>query len=168
MVLVEGDSDRRAVEALARCRGRDLAAEGVAVVAMGGVTNLGRHLRSWGSDVTVTGLYDQPEEAWVRRTLDRHASPARLHACVVDLEDELIRALGVDRVLDVVAAHGDLPAWETLRRQPFHRGRPVELVLRRFFGTTSGRKIAYGGHLAQALDPDRVPAPLERVLDEVR
>ena len=36
VVLVEGTSDRRAVETLARRRGRDLQAEGVAVVPMGG------------------------------------------------------------------------------------------------------------------------------------
>jgi predicted ATP-dependent endonuclease of OLD family len=36
VVLVEGASDRRAVETLARRRGRDLQAEGVAVVPMGG------------------------------------------------------------------------------------------------------------------------------------
>lgn len=35
-VLVEGASDQAAVEALATRRGRDLAAEDVAVVAMGG------------------------------------------------------------------------------------------------------------------------------------
>ena len=44
VVLVEGTSDRRAVEALARRRGRDLEAEGVAVVPMGGYGNLPRLL----------------------------------------------------------------------------------------------------------------------------
>ena len=34
VVLVEGISDRKAVEALARRRGRDLAAEGVSVIAI--------------------------------------------------------------------------------------------------------------------------------------
>jgi hypothetical protein len=38
-VLVEGLSDLAAVEALAARRGRDLAAEGVCVVAMGGVSS---------------------------------------------------------------------------------------------------------------------------------
>ena len=40
MVLVEGDSDRNAILALARRLGRDLADEGIAVVAMGGATNI--------------------------------------------------------------------------------------------------------------------------------
>jgi predicted ATP-dependent endonuclease of OLD family len=39
IVLVEGDSDRMALHALARRAGRDLAGERVHVVAMGGVTN---------------------------------------------------------------------------------------------------------------------------------
>ena len=44
IVLVEGTSDRRAVETLARRRGRDLQAEGVAIVPMGGYGNLPRLL----------------------------------------------------------------------------------------------------------------------------
>lgn len=165
VILVEGESDRRAVEVLAGRRGRDLAAEGVVVVAMGGITNLGHHLDRLATGVTVTGLYDKAEEPWVRRTLDRRDHGAELHACDADLEDELIRALGVPAVLDVVTARGDLPAWQTLRRQPFHRDRPETDVLRRFMGTTSGRKIAYAGHLTEALDLDRVPPPLDGVLE---
>src|SRR6478609_10862233 len=44
VVLVEGISDQRAVEALAYRAGRDLPAERVVVVAMGGATNIGRYL----------------------------------------------------------------------------------------------------------------------------
>lgn len=40
IVLVEGASDQRAVEALAARLSRDLAAERVCVVAMGGATNI--------------------------------------------------------------------------------------------------------------------------------
>jgi hypothetical protein len=42
VVLVEGVSDQLAVEALAARRGRDLNAEGVAVVAIGGAGNIRR------------------------------------------------------------------------------------------------------------------------------
>ncbi|MGN6742727.1 MAG: TOPRIM nucleotidyl transferase/hydrolase domain-containing protein, partial [Amnibacterium sp.] len=38
VVLVEGRSDRAALSAAARVLGRDLAAERIAVVAMGGIT----------------------------------------------------------------------------------------------------------------------------------
>ena len=41
-VLLEGLSDLAAVEALAAARGRDLAAEGVCALAMGGAMNAGR------------------------------------------------------------------------------------------------------------------------------
>ncbi|WP_369256277.1 TOPRIM nucleotidyl transferase/hydrolase domain-containing protein [Geodermatophilus amargosae] len=44
VLLVEGTSDREAVMAAARGQGRDLPAEGVRVVPMGGATALRRHL----------------------------------------------------------------------------------------------------------------------------
>ncbi|MDQ4052937.1 MAG: ATP-dependent endonuclease [Actinomycetota bacterium] len=165
VILVEGASDQRAVEVLALRRGRDLAAEGVAVVAMGGITNLGRHLDRLGPGVVVTGLYDRDEEAWVQRALARRETPVALHVCDLDLEDELIRALGVAGALEVVEERGDAAAWATLCRQPFHRERPADQVLHRFLGTTSGRKIEYAGLLtAAAYDRDRVPTPLDAVL----
>jgi hypothetical protein len=52
VVLVEGLSDRLALEILARRRGRDLAADGVAVIAMYGATNLGRYLERYGPGLT--------------------------------------------------------------------------------------------------------------------
>jgi hypothetical protein len=165
VILVEGASDQRAVEVLAELRGRDLAAEGVSVIAMGGITNLSHHLDRLDPDIRVTGLYDRGEEAWVQRALARRATPVTLRVCDADLEDELIRALGVPAALEVVEAHGDFAAWEILCRQPFHRSRPAHEVLHRFLGTTSGRKIEYGGLLtAAAHDRGRVPEPLDAVL----
>ena len=58
-------------------------------------------------------------------------------------------------VLDVVAGAGDLDAWHILLNQPFHRARPPEAVLRRFWGTTSGRKDKYAALLTAALEPGR-------------
>ena len=46
VVLVEGVSDQRALEALAERRGRDLEAEQVAIVPIGGAQAIGRFLRS--------------------------------------------------------------------------------------------------------------------------
>ena len=48
VVLVEGDSDKSAIEALAQRRGRDLAAEGISLVAMGDATNIGTNIRRFG------------------------------------------------------------------------------------------------------------------------
>jgi hypothetical protein len=86
------------------------------------------------------------------------------YACDEDLEAELIRALGVRGVEQVVAAQGELRSFRVLQRQPAQREVPVERQLRRFLGTHSGRKIRYGRLLVEALDLDSVPRPLDRVL----
>lgn len=94
------------------------------------------------------------------------ASAARqeFFVCSADLEDELIRALGVTRVAELVRAEGDLRALHTFLRQPAQRGRTSQQQLRRFLGTKKGRKIRYGRVLVEALAPDRVPAPLVNLL----
>jgi hypothetical protein len=122
VVLVEGLSDRLALEVLARRRGRDLAADGVAVIAMHGATNLGRYLGRYGPgglNVTLAGLCDAAEEDYFRRGLRRAgigagAPGAAMEAlgffvCNLDLEDELIRALGtgaVERIIEARASSG--------------------------------------------------------------
>ena len=68
VVLVEGTSDRRAVETLARRRGRDLRSEGVAVVPMGGYGNLPRLLGQY-RGVRLAGLDDVGEERHFMRAL---------------------------------------------------------------------------------------------------
>jgi hypothetical protein len=167
VVLVEGASDARAVEVLARLRGRDLASQGVRIEPMGGITNLGR----WLADLDHTGellllLHDAGETAYVERAVERAGMPAvTRYVCDADLEDELIKALGVDAVLDVVTAAGELPHWQTLTNQPFHRQRPAYAVLRRFLGTTGGRKLRYAGLLVEAaVELDCVPRPLDELL----
>jgi hypothetical protein len=87
--------------------------------------------------------------------------------CVVDLEDELIRALGVAVVERIVADEGELRSFRTLQKQPAQQGRSVAAQLRRFMGTRSGRKLRYAGLLVDALDLDRVPRPLARLLAHV-
>ena len=179
VVLVEGVSDRRALEALAERRGRILTADGVAVVAMGGAKNIGRYLERFGprgSDVAVAGLYDAAEEPDVRRGLQRagfgsSSSPLELErvgffACIEDLEDELIRALGADRVMEIVEERGEVGPFRTLQKQPEWRGRPAEQQLRRFLGNSS-RKIDYAPLLVAALDLSKAPRPLDAVLAHV-
>jgi len=179
VVLVEGVSDQAAVEALARRRRRDLEAEGVAVVPMGGATNIGRFLELFGprADLTLTGLCDAGEEAYFRRSLERagfgspttRAEMERLgfYVCEADLEDELIRSLGAAEVEHVIDVQGDLNAFRLLQQQPAQRGRSVEQHLRRFMGSGSGRKIRYASLLVDALDLARVPAPLALLLEHV-
>jgi hypothetical protein len=178
VVLVEGVSDRRALEALAARRGRVLAADGVAVVAMGGAKNIARFLERFGphgSDVSVAGLYDVAEEPDVRRGLERagFGSGSLLdlemlgfYACIEDLEDELIRALGPERVVSLVDDRGELGPFRTLQKQPEWRGRPLDQQLRRFLGNAS-RKIDYAPLLVDALDLASAPRPLDAVLSHV-
>jgi hypothetical protein len=173
-VLVEGESDREAVLALADKREVRLAERGVDVVAMGGVTNIARHVAELGPTHRLTGLYDAAEERFVRGGLERAGlltargpdglAALGFHSCDRDLEDELIRALGVTAVLAVVEAQGDLAHLRGLQQQPAQRHRRPEDQLHRFFGSGSGRKIRYGRLLVEALADDSVPAPLERVL----
>ena len=180
VVLVEGTSDRVALEALAGRRDRDLDAEGVAVVPMGGAQSIGRFLNLFGPrghDVRLAGLCDAAEEREFQRGLERaglgsdltRAGMERLgfYVCVADLEDELIRALGAGVVEEVVAAHGDLGRFRTLQKQPEWRGRPIEEQLRRFMGSGGRRKIRYARFLVDALDLTRIPRPLDAVLAHV-
>ncbi|TDD15658.1 TOPRIM nucleotidyl transferase/hydrolase domain-containing protein [Nonomuraea diastatica] len=177
VVLVEGLSDKSAVEALAERRGLDLAAEGISLVAMGGATNIRTYIGRFGptgSGLRLAGLCDAGEEADYRRGLE-HAglgsglSRGDLEAlgffvCVADLEDELIRALGTAAVEHVVDAEGELGSFRTLQKQPAWRGGATHDQLRRFMGSGSGRKIRYSGLLVEALDLDRVPRPLDMLL----
>ncbi len=180
IVLVEGISDQRALEALAERRGRNLDAEGISVVPIGGAQAIGRFLNRFGPqglDVRLAGLCDAAEERDFRRGLERAGLGSDLtrpemerlgfYVCVADLEEELIRALGVASVEQVVDAQGALGAFRSLQRQSAWQGRPTEEQLRRFMGSGGGRKIRYARLLVEALDLDRVPRPLDAVLAHV-
>ena len=177
VVLVEGSSDRCALEALAARGGRDLGREGVAIMPMDGATNIGHFLDRFGPrglGVRLAGLCDAAAEPDFRRGLERAGLGAWLSrgglerlgffVCVADLEDELIRSLGVASVEQVIEGQGELGSFRTLQKQPAHRGEPATVQLRRFMGTRSGRKSRYARLLAEAVDPARVPRPLERLL----
>jgi hypothetical protein len=180
VILVEGISDQRALEALAERRGRNLDAEGISVVAMGGAQRIGRFLDLFGPQglgITVAGLCDAGEEDDFRRGLERaglgsnltRADMERLgfYVCVADLEEELIRALGATSVEQVVDAQGELGSLRTLQKQPEWKGRATEEQLRRFMGSGGSRKIRYARLLVDALDLDQVPRPLDLVLARV-
>ena len=179
-VLVEGVSDQLALQALARRRGRNLDAEAVSIVPMGGATNIRSFLNQYGRkglDVRLAGLCDAGEEGDFRRGLEGEGLGSNLtrddmerlgfYVCVADLEDELIRALGVAAVERVIEAQGELEAFRTFQREPRWRARTSEEQLRRFFGTHRGRKIQSAALLVEALDVERVPRPLDGVLAHV-
>ena len=177
VVLVEGMSDRNALEVLARRRGRDLAAEGVMIEAMKGATNVGHYVSRYGPgglDLKLAGLYDAPEEELFRRVLERAGMGAGLSRaamehigffrCEADLEDELIRAVGIDEVERIIESEGELRSFRILQGQPAQRGRSTHDQLHRFLGSRSGRKHRYGSLLAGAVDLSRVPRSLDGVI----
>jgi hypothetical protein len=180
VVLVEGASDQFAVEALASRRGRDLTAEGIAVVAMGGATNFKRHVEFFGPrglDVALAGLVDQSEAHFFQRALEAAGfgdditltdlERLGFFVCVKDLEDELIRALGPPAVERLLERHGDLHSYRIFQNQPAQRDRTEQARLRRFMGTRGGRKHQYAPLLVKELDRSRVPEPLDRLLAHV-
>ena len=178
-MLVEGASDKLALEALAARRGYHLEAEGVAIVSIGGAQALGNTLRAIRARVPepkVAGLCDSREEAGFRRALERAGLGSALtretmeavgfFVCDPDLEGELIRALGAAGVEAVLQRNGNLTSFRTFQKQPQWQGRPTEEQLRRFFGSSAG-KIKYASLLVEALDLDHVPRPLDSVLAHV-
>ena len=180
VVLVEGVSDQRAVTALAARWGRDLSTEGVAVLPMHGATNIGHFLRRFGPrglDLRLAGLCDAAEMRFFQRGFEQAGMGAvptrddvesrRFFVCDADLEDELIRALGVDMVETILAEQGDLASYRILQQQPAHRASADHARLRRFMGTRGGRKIQYAPLLVDALDLAALPRPLGRLVSVI-
>jgi hypothetical protein len=177
VALVEGISDQIALETLAGRRGRELAAEGVVVLPIGGahaVTTYLSRLGPAGADLSLAGLCDANEAELFRRALAGAGvgTPATVdemarlgfHVCVEDLEDELIRAATPERVEALFAAQGDLGAFRSLQHQPAWRVRPGVAQMRRFLGSGARRKLRYARLLVEAIPDDRMPRPLEAVL----
>ncbi len=178
VILVEGVSDRVAVEALALRLGRNLDAEGIAVVPMGGAHAIGRFLTRfgpYGAKMRLAGLYDLGEESVVGRALQRAGlsggqpltrddmESLGFFVCVVDLENELIRALGAVAVVNIIASQGELESFRTLQKEPAWRGRQLDDQIRRFLGNAS-RKIRYARLIIEALELAEIPRPLRLVL----
>ena len=160
VILVEGISDRIALEAVAVKLERDLVRDGIEIVAIGGAQAVGRVARGYEGD-RLAGLCDAPEERWFRRVLGD-----AVYICTVNLEDELIRALGAARVEEVVAAEGDLETFRNFQNQPAWRGRSTHAQLLRWMHN-GDRHLRYPPLLLAALDPERIPRPLTGVLAHV-
>jgi hypothetical protein len=160
VILVEGVTDRIALEAAAAKLGLDLETAGIEVVSIGGAQAVRRAAAEYESE-RVVGLCDAGEERYFRRVLGEAT-----YVCDKDLEDELIRALGPDRVQDVVAAQGELETFRNFQNQPAWRGRPVDAQLRRWL-QNGGRYLRYPPLLVEVLTPAGIPVPLAAVLAAV-
>ncbi len=156
-VLVEGVTDRLALEAVARRLALDL--DGIEIVPIGGAQAIRRAAAEYVGE-RVTGLCDAGEQRFFRRVLG-----GATYVCVEDLEDELIRALGPDRVQEVIALQGELETFRNFQNQLFWREKPVEAQLRRWL-QNGGRYLRYPPLLVEALEPDEIPRPLAGVLEE--
>jgi hypothetical protein len=140
---------------------------------MGGVTNIGHFLDEYDA-LPVAGLCDGGEMRFFARALQRRGHDVETReqlaalgffVCDGDLEDELIRALGTDALIEVIRREGELPLLRTLQQQPAQRERSLHDQLHRFFGTKSGRKLRLAAALAAEMPLDRTPPALRGVLD---
>jgi len=182
VVLVEGESDKVALDALARRLGRDLASEGVSILSMGGATSVGNFLLdtlvSVDHSTMLAGLCDQAEAPHFSRALERAGLGSDLSVsgmealgffvCYRDLEDELIRSLGLAAIEGILTEQGELRSFRTFQNQPPWRDKPLDEQFHRFSGIKSGRKVRYGRALVDALDLSKVPRPLAGVLASTR
>jgi hypothetical protein len=149
MILVEGTSDRIALETLAA----RLRLERPEIVVLGGAHAIANYIPLAPPDARLVGLCDATEEPVFRRYLEE------VFVCEPDLEGELIRALGTDRALALAD-----PSFATLQKQPEYRDQPLETQLRRYLSGRSGNKLRYARLFVEALDLDRIPAPLQGVI----
>lgn len=177
VILVEGASDQRAIEALAARLGRDLEAERVVVIPMAGATNITRFLEILGPaghDVKLAGLYDAAEEADIRLALAKAGigtdlDRARLEQlgffmCEAHLEAELVRALGVEQMVRLIESQGHIRRFRSFQKQPAHQHEPPDEQIRRWLGN---HKIRYAPLMVDALDLAQVPYPMVQVLRRV-
>lgn len=177
IILVEGASDQRAIEALARRQHRDLGSEDVAVIPMAGATNITRFMDILGPNgynVRLAGLYDEGEEKDIVEAVEQAGIGSGLDrvglerlgffVCVADLEEELIRALGPESMLDLMESQGHMRRFRSFQNQPAQRHKTIEAQLWRWLGNF---KIHYAPLMVEALDLKKVPRPMEGVLAKI-
>jgi hypothetical protein len=138
----------------------------VPILSTGGAMGARRALRSLDHrPEAVLALCDEREASYLIRAAT--GAHDMVFVCRADLEEELIRALGVERVLAVLAATGDLRAFHTLQGQPEHRDRPPEGQVHRFIEAGSGRKARIDAALAERIPVHAEPPPLRALLDHL-
>jgi hypothetical protein len=172
LVLVEGDSDAAAVRALAGLIGCDLELSHIQIRSTNGVTNFPRVLAEFvraHRNAQFCGMYDAADEQHVRRALVSAAVPLAadeslesfgFFACVSDLEEELIRALGPEAVEHMLETQAELTSFRRFQAMPQHCRTLVHQQLRRFLGTRATRKIRSAPRLVEALNVAELPRPL--------
>jgi hypothetical protein len=179
VILVEGLSDLYSLVALAERQGRDLDGEGVSLVDMEGAGGLRTFLGLLGPQgfgLRVAGICDADKEMeWgnVLQEVRLAASAGRgamkaagFFVCDRDLEEELIRAFGMDEIEKLIDEEGELAAYKALCGQPNQKGKSREDRLHTFL-RSRGRHVRYAPLIVERLDLAKVPKSLTSVLKHV-
>jgi putative ATP-dependent endonuclease of the OLD family len=161
VVLVEGYSDRLALLTLARRKERDLDAEGTTVLSLEGGSGVGAFISLLGPNglrLAVSGFCDSDKESkWIGALAAAGAkvtNRVELNAlgffvCERDLEDELVKALGVSSAQSLIAKEGEAKAFQKFVTQPAYASMTTEDQLRKFFQKD---KVRWTPLLVEALD----------------
>ena len=177
VILVEGQSDKYALEAVAAKKKRNLDADGATIVAMRGAGGIGTFLSLLGPNglkVKLAGLCDANEESKWAQALELHGMGAKLdraamatlgfEVCDRDLEEVLIAAVGEVKTLAIIDAQGDKAEFETFAQQPTQKTKPVPQQLHDFLHR---RNITYAPLMVDAIDAAKIPPALEHVINAV-
>jgi len=179
VILVEGQSDRYALEAVAARKHRNLDAEGVTIVAMRGAGGIATFLTLLGPNglkLRLAGLCDSGEQPKWAQALESHGMGSNLdraamaaigfEVCDGDLEEVLIAAVGEKTTLAIIDAQGDTAEFAAFAQQPAHNAKTVVQRLHDFLHGR-GRNITYAPLMVDSIDPAKLPAALENVINAV-
>lgn len=164
VVLVEGVSDQIAVEALAERLGRDLEADGVVVVPIGGAQAARKYAARFAEPgIVLVGLCDFNEREFFVDALPADG----VFVCDPDLEAELSTGLASTEIEAAMAEEGELGSFRTFQKQREWRDQPYADQLRRWLSAGYRRKSRYARRFVLTTPIDRLPAPLLSLLDRI-
>jgi len=179
VILVEGVSDKLALEAAAELSGVSLDGKGVSIVSVDGGNTLRMYLRLFGGEgfgLDLVGMCDEDKEGvWQRDLSDAgygdvpdRAAMEHLHFYVAcqDLEDELVRALGDQETEECIREQGDSTKLSKFSGQPKQAGKSRHDQLRAFLQVRD-RKARYAPLLVDRLTEAALPDVLRKVLSNV-
>ncbi len=177
-ILVEGPSDRLALQFAAEQLGVDLDARSVSLVELQGA-DVFETLRSLlgpsGLQVELRGMCDADRE---RRWTDVIYGPGvyngdrnqlaqdGIFVADPDLEGALVDSLGETQVEGVITAEGEKPALDLYRQQPDKRNLPSRDQILGFL-KSKDRKVRFAPLLVQAVPTGQLPDVLKGVLADL-
>jgi AAA domain, putative AbiEii toxin, Type IV TA system len=176
VVLVEGITDYQAVRLIATKLGRNLDAEGVAVLPLDGGGTLKVYLELLGPDgldLDLAGLCDADyEQDWRSKlagagltvTTRQEMEAAGFFVADRDLEDELVAALGTTNTQVVISNDGAAGDFQQFANSAGQQGEPLAEQLRAF---VQKKKTRWTPQLAAAIAPASIPPSIAALLAHV-